>query len=77
MYVKVKGDATVDEVIGYCLFEYVNEQRIPALPGSMLNVSNWNIRIVEDDGAVDDDFPGTVLMLALSIQRIKDFYDQF
>jgi hypothetical protein len=58
LFIQVKGEATVDDVIGYSLFEYVNEKRSPKLPTSMFNVMKWNIRIV-DDGEVDDDFPRT------------------
>jgi hypothetical protein len=56
LFVQVKGDATVDDVIGYSLFEYVNQKRTPRIPSSMFNVMKWNIRIV-DDGDIDEDFP--------------------
>ena len=59
MMIIVKNYATVDEVIGYCLFEYVNEKIKPILPASLLNVAHWSIRIVEDDGEIDEDFPGS------------------
>ena len=60
MYIAVKSDTTVENVIGYCLFEYVNDKILPNLPPSLLNVAFWSIRIVEDDGEIDDDFPGTL-----------------
>lgn len=56
--IMVQPDATVDNVIGYCLFEYINEKLHPILPTDMLVVANWNLRIVEDDGEIDEDFPG-------------------
>ncbi|KAJ3314382.1 hypothetical protein HDV04_000344 [Boothiomyces sp. JEL0838] len=56
MFIAVKGDAQVSEVIGYCLLEYLNEKRVPAIPDEMRKVEQWSLRIV-DDGIVDDDFP--------------------
>ncbi|KAJ3323790.1 hypothetical protein HDV06_001160 [Boothiomyces sp. JEL0866] len=56
MFIAVKGDAQVCEVIGYCLLEYLNEKRTPIIPEEMRKVELWSLRIV-DDGVVDDDFP--------------------
>lgn len=69
----VRSDASVEEVIGYALYEYVNENRKPPLPEKLKSVSLWNLRIVEDDGDIDDDFP------ALDrLRRIKKFaFDQY
>lgn len=56
--IKVKRDATVEEVIGYILYEYINQSITPSLPERLCDVIMWCLRIVEDDGSIDDDFPG-------------------
>lgn len=73
LYISVKADASVDNVIGYCLFEYINEKFTPILNSKILNVSFWSIRIVEDDGEVDEDFPA----LERSRRIGKYAFDQF
>ncbi|KAI8999440.1 stress-activated map kinase interacting protein 1-domain-containing protein [Gaertneriomyces semiglobifer] len=55
--VSVMKDATVEEVMGYALFEYWNEGRQPTIPEHLRDVVMWNMRIVEDGGVIDDDFP--------------------
>ena len=69
----VKEDASVDNVIGYCLFEYINEKLLPKLSKNILDVALWSIRIVEDDGEIDDDFPA----LDRSRKIGKYAFDQF
>lgn len=54
----IKRDARVEDVIGFALYEYVNVGVEPRLPVEVCDVVCWNMRIVEDDGAVDEDFPG-------------------
>jgi hypothetical protein len=56
----VKRDATVEQVIGYALYCYSEEKRKPALDAKskLDKVAYWNLRIVEDDGTIDNDFPG-------------------
>ncbi len=58
---KVRKDSTVEEVTGYGLFKFWEENREPRLSkeeseDQMLTVG-WGLRIVEDDGQVDEDFP--------------------
>lgn len=57
--VKVRKDATVEEVVGHGLYKYWDEGREPKLDdeGDFSTVG-WGLRIVEDDGEVDEDFPG-------------------
>ncbi|KAI8616046.1 stress-activated map kinase interacting protein 1-domain-containing protein [Chytriomyces sp. MP71] len=64
MLIIVKRDATVEELIGYTLYEYFNKlsNDLPdvvetLLPGDKRDVCCWNLRLVEDDGTIDDDFP--------------------
>ena len=71
--ISVKKDTSVDNVMGYCLFEYINEKTLPILNNTMLNVALWSIRIVEDDGEIDEDFPA----LERSRKIGKYAFDQF
>ncbi|KAG0200177.1 hypothetical protein BGX28_006683 [Mortierella sp. GBA30] len=57
MQVVVKREATVEDVIGYILYQYYNEGRAPHLSDELSTVVQWNMRIVEDDGEIDDDLP--------------------
>jgi hypothetical protein len=59
--ISIKRDATVEESIGYSLYQYAEERRMPILAElKMANkISAWNMRICEDDGTIDEDFPGT------------------
>ncbi|PKY14011.1 hypothetical protein RhiirB3_425926 [Rhizophagus irregularis] len=57
LVVVVKRDATVEEVIGYTLYQYWDEKREPALEPKFCDVLQWTMRIVEDDGEIDFDFP--------------------
>lgn len=48
---------TVADLIGLSLYRYNEEKREPRLPGEKLNINWWTLRMVEDGGEVDDDFP--------------------
>jgi len=48
---------TVADLIGLSLWRYNEEKREPSLPSDKLNVNWWTLRMVEEDGEVDDDFP--------------------
>lgn len=61
--IAVKKDLTVEEVIGAGLWAYWEEGREPKLgvgdrEQEHDETTKWNLRIVEDDGEVDEDFPG-------------------
>ncbi|KAF8321089.1 stress-activated map kinase interacting protein 1-domain-containing protein [Cantharellus anzutake] len=75
---KVRMDACVEEVIGFALWSYWEEGCEPRLDEGAKkwdeeerkvksSASAWCLRIVEDDGDVDDDFP--VLVRTSSISR--------
>lgn len=49
--------ATVADLIGLSLYRYNEEKREPRLPGDKLNLNWWTLRMVEEGGEVDDDFP--------------------
>ncbi|CDZ97554.1 Stress-activated MAP kinase-interacting protein, Sin1p [Phaffia rhodozyma] len=64
---KVRKDSTVEEIVGLGLFLYGEEGRKPELSAGFetegrdrdirLSTVGWGLRIVEDDGEVDEDFP--------------------
>ncbi|GMK54359.1 hypothetical protein CspeluHIS016_0109450 [Cutaneotrichosporon spelunceum] len=71
----VRKDATVEEVTGHALWLYVGEGRSPELGDDEAEQSTvgWGLRIVEDDGEVDEDFPPLDRESAIS----KFSYGQF
>ncbi|KAK3302155.1 stress-activated map kinase interacting protein 1-domain-containing protein [Chaetomium strumarium] len=48
---------TVADLIGLSLWRYNEEKLEPPLPSDKLNVNWWTLRMVEEDGEVDEDFP--------------------
>lgn len=63
MVLNVRRDATVEEVIGFSLWNYWEEGWLPKLNEAVsendpkLSGIGWIMRIAEDDGEVDEDFP--------------------
>lgn len=60
--VKTRKDLSVEEVIGVGLFWFVEQGLLPEMKvgeHGELETAKWNLRIVEEDGEVDDDFPGS------------------
>lgn len=55
--VVVRQDATVAETIGFSLYRYWEEGRKPTLKREECDANVWTLRIMEDVGVVDDDFP--------------------
>jgi SAPK-interacting protein 1 (Sin1), middle CRIM domain len=53
----VRQDATVAETIGFSLYRYWEEGRKPSLKKEECDANVWTLRIMEDVGVVDDDFP--------------------
>jgi len=66
--VTVRKDATVEEVIGFGLWTYCEQKLDPPLDAGLkegdpqldviLSAAGWILRIAEEDGEVDEDFPG-------------------
>lgn len=63
MVLSVRKDATVEEVIGFALWSYWEEGWLPKMNEGInendpkLAAVGWVMRIAEDDGEVDEDFP--------------------
>ncbi|KAK9372514.1 stress-activated map kinase interacting protein 1-domain-containing protein [Lipomyces chichibuensis] len=55
--VVVKPYVTVADTIGYSLYRYWEEKRKPTLTEDKCDVNLWTLRIVEEDGEPDRDFP--------------------
>ncbi|PNY24684.1 Stress-activated map kinase-interacting protein 1 [Tolypocladium capitatum] len=48
---------TVADLIGLSLYRYNEEKREPHVPPKKFNINWWTLRMVEEGGEVDDDFP--------------------
>ncbi|KAI8662682.1 hypothetical protein LRP88_06891 [Fusarium phalaenopsidis] len=48
---------TVADLIGLSLYRYNEEKMDPPIPSDKLNINWWTLRMVEEGGEVDDDFP--------------------
>ncbi|KAL2312469.1 Target of rapamycin complex 2 subunit sin1 [Schizosaccharomyces pombe] len=57
LFVELRKNVLVSEAIGYILLQYVNQQLVPPIEDEAQNPNYWNLRIVEDDGELDEDFP--------------------
>jgi hypothetical protein len=66
--ITARKDATVEEVIGFSLWTYWEQKLEPKLDEgieeddprreTVLSAAGWTLKIAEDDGEVDEDFPG-------------------
>ncbi|KAH8169644.1 SAPK-interacting protein 1 (Sin1), middle CRIM domain-containing protein [Sarocladium implicatum] len=48
---------TVADLIGLSLYRYNEDKKEPSLPNDKLDINWWTLRMVEEGGEVDDDFP--------------------
>ncbi|ORY96926.1 stress-activated map kinase interacting protein 1-domain-containing protein [Syncephalastrum racemosum] len=53
----VRPDAIVDDVIGYILYDYVENKRTPEIDEDLYDIAQWVLRIAEDDGEIEEDLP--------------------
>ena len=79
--IRVRQDTSVEELIGYVLWCYWDEGFEPGLdePSGLgsggeerkvrLSASGLCLRIVEDEGDVDEDFPGGLFLFDLKWYR--------
>lgn len=52
----VNRPVNVADTIGLSLWRYNEEKLEPPLPSNRQNVNSWRLRMVEEDGQIDDDF---------------------
>ncbi|KTW29236.1 hypothetical protein T552_01191 [Pneumocystis carinii B80] len=71
--VVIKRIATVSDVIGFSLYCYIEQKIEPRLTSDQLNPNMWTLRIVEEDGELDHDFPALDRVRFLS----KFGFDEF
>lgn len=69
----VRTDVAVSTAIGFALYCYMEEKRMPSLPEDMCNANKWTLRIVEDDGEPDEDFPALDRTRLLSAYSFDEF----
>lgn len=69
----VRPDAITDDVIGYILYDYVEEKRQPELDVEAYDLAEWVLLIAEDDGEIEDDLPA--VDRTRNIGRVS--FDQF
>lgn len=71
--VVVRGDANVHLAIGFSLYCYEGQKRTPPLAEDMKDANKWNLRIVEDDGEPDEDFPALDRTRLISAYSFDEF----
>jgi hypothetical protein len=67
MELSVRRDATVEEVLGFALWTYWQDKWEPPLDERQedkLSAVGWVLRIAEEDGEVDEDFPRASIVWA-------------
>lgn len=69
----VRTDVNVSNAIGFALYCYMEEKRTPELKPDMCNANKWTLRIVEDDGEPDEDFPALDRTRMLSAYKFDEF----
>ncbi|KAL0077648.1 stress-activated map kinase interacting protein 1-domain-containing protein, partial [Phycomyces blakesleeanus] len=69
----VRPDAIIDDVIGYILYDYVEQKRTPEIEEEQYDLAQWSLLMAEDDGEVEDDLPALDRMR--KIDRVS--FDQF
>jgi len=84
MDLTISRDATVEEVIGFALWTYWEEGWLPKLDEGLSGPSDsrwddkvsacgWILRLAEDDGEVDDDFPRVFFPLQDVVLSLNGF----
>jgi len=85
MDLTISRDATVEEVIGFALWTYWEEGWLPKLDEGLsgpsdprwddkLSACGWILRLAEDDGEVDDDFPRVFFSAASVVLSLNRFF---
>ncbi|KAG4305789.1 hypothetical protein PORY_000699 [Pneumocystis oryctolagi] len=73
IFVVIKRIATVADAIGFSLYCFIEQKLEPKLTNEELNPNMWTLRIVEENGELDNDFPALDRIRFLS----KFGFDEF
>jgi hypothetical protein len=71
--VVIRTDVNVANAIGFALYCYTSLKREPPLPEELKDANAWNMRIVEDDGEPDEDFPALDRVRLISAFSFDEF----
>lgn len=71
--VVVRLDVNVHNTIGFALYCYMEDKRTPTLADTLCNPNKWTLRIVEDDGEPDEDFPALDRTRMISAYSFDEF----
>ncbi|PRT53607.1 Target of rapamycin complex 2 subunit sin1 [Wickerhamiella sorbophila] len=71
--VKVRRDCPVNMALGYTLYSYVESGQEPKLTEEEYDANRWNVRLVEDDGMPDEDFPALDRVRSITLYSVDEF----
>lgn len=71
--VVVRTDINVHMAIGFSLYVYSEQKRQPELSEEHCDANKWNLRIVEEDGEPDEDFPALDRTRNISAYSFDEF----
>ncbi|ODQ53639.1 SIN1-domain-containing protein [Saitoella complicata NRRL Y-17804] len=71
--VLIRSTANVAETIGYALYRYQEDALMPELAPEEFDANRWTLRIVEEDGEPDEDFPALDRKKIISEFRFDEF----
>lgn len=71
--VVVRTDVNVHLAIGFALYCYSEQKRQPELSSELCDANKWNLRIVEEDGEPDEDFPALDRTRLISAYSFDEF----
>jgi hypothetical protein len=69
----VRTDVNVHLAIGFALYCYSEQKRQPELSPELCDANKWNLRIVEEDGEPDEDFPALDRTRLISAYSFDEF----
>lgn len=71
--IKVRRDCPVNMALGYTLYLYVESGQEPKLTEEEYDANRWNVRLVEDDGMPDEDFPALDRVRSITLYSVDEF----
>eukprot|EP00835_Amoeboradix_gromovi_P006328 NODE_726_length_4776_cov_0.427106.p1 type:complete len:510 gc:universal NODE_726_length_4776_cov_0.427106:613-2142(+) len=71
--IQVLKTALVSDVIGYVLMKYIEKGIKPLLPDNKQTTNAFELKIADDDGEIDEDFPAVDKNRQISVFQFKNF----